>query len=592
MKIQAFSLYLCRKILKNILMEQLCRLLFISFLFVSACVGGGSPSHRLLERADSLLDVRPDSALRLLQEVSPRQLADRGGRMHYALLLMQAKYKNYLPVSEDDTLARELAAYYADAGDAGMQARAYYNLGCVYEDRQEPDLALKAYHEAGRQARRAGDTRTLCRTYNNLAYICLNQGMPGRADSLYAEVEQLARQAGDSVRLAEALLRRGAYQLSLGKEAYPRAEQLIWQGYGLAQNLHSPVILHLAYSFLYALHSYQHQDREALQIAKAFMAMPLDVVSQGKACLLVGSAYSRVAQYDSAAVYLKEALETDDFWVREEACVLLSHMAEQRGDTGQALRWQKEKDRNRLEQQELQRVVKLAVAAREVELEEAMRLQDDAPPSIYYYVLFFAGGLFLWVWLRRIIFHRRATLACPVSLDHVPEGLPEWDFNAFRQDFHQTASFAIMGSIWEYYNQSAAYVRHWGSADTLKFLREAEAWLPGYRAALQHAYPSLNAKDVFLCLLYLAGLNDSQIGILIERDKSSVIRRRQHMLKQKMGQEQTKIDNLLEICMLIPKTAPNAPISDAERSQNAPKMHLSLSEIRAKFAALFRRQNK
>ena len=65
MKIQAFSLYLCRKILKNILMEQLCRLLFISFLFVSACVGGGSPSHRLLERADSLLDVRPDSALRL-----------------------------------------------------------------------------------------------------------------------------------------------------------------------------------------------------------------------------------------------------------------------------------------------------------------------------------------------------------------------------------------------------------------------------------------------------------------------------------------------------------------------------------------------
>ena len=64
------------------------------------------------------------------------------------------------------------------------------------------------------------------------------------------------------------------------------------------------------------------------------------------------------------------------------------------------------------------------------------------------------------------------------------------------------------------------------------------------------------------------------------------------MLKQKMGQEQTKIDNLLEICMLIPKTAPNAPISDAERSQNAPKMHLSLSEMRAKFAALFRRQDK
>ena len=215
-------------------MGHLCRFLFIFLLFVSACAGGGSPSRCLLERADSLLDVRPDSALRLLQEVSPRQLVGRVGRMHYALLLMQAKYKNYLPVSEDDTLARELVSY-----DAGMQARAYYNLGCVYEDRQEPALALKAYHEAGRQARRAGDTRTLCRTYNNLAYISLNQGMPGRADSLYAEVEQLARQAGDSVRLAEALLRRGSYALALGDTAYPLAEQRIKSGYGLARGLHS-----------------------------------------------------------------------------------------------------------------------------------------------------------------------------------------------------------------------------------------------------------------------------------------------------------------------------------------------------------------
>ena len=43
-------------------MGQLSRLLLVSLLFVSACAGGGSPSRCLLERADSLLDVRPDSA--------------------------------------------------------------------------------------------------------------------------------------------------------------------------------------------------------------------------------------------------------------------------------------------------------------------------------------------------------------------------------------------------------------------------------------------------------------------------------------------------------------------------------------------------
>ena len=57
----------------------------------------------------------------------------------------------------------------------------------------------------------------------------------------------------------------------------------------------------------------------------------------------------------------------------------------------------------------------------------------------------------------------------------------------------------------------------------------------------------------------------NKIGILIERDKSSVIRKRQGILRQKMGQGQTKTDNLLEICMLTHKTAINAPTSETRK---------------------------
>ena len=70
-------------------MEQLCRLLFISLLFVSACAGGGSPSRCLLERADSLLDVRPDSALRRVAPVA-RGFAPSVGRQGRADALRPA----------------------------------------------------------------------------------------------------------------------------------------------------------------------------------------------------------------------------------------------------------------------------------------------------------------------------------------------------------------------------------------------------------------------------------------------------------------------------------------------------------------------
>ena len=68
--------------------------------------------------------------------------------------------------------------------------------------------------------------------------------------------------------------------------------------------------------------------------------------------------------------------------------------------------------------------------------------------------------------------------------------------------------------------------------------------------ALMERYPKLTAEDVFLCLLYLLGFKDRQIGILLERNKSTIIRKRQTMLQDKMGKKQTQTENLLKICLL------------------------------------------
>lgn len=575
MKIQAFSLYLCRKILKNILMEQLCRLLFISFLFVSACVGGGSPSHRLLERADSLLDVRPDSALRLLQEVSPRQLADRGGRMHYALLLMQAKYKNYLPVSEDDTLARELVSYYADAGDAGMQARAYYNLGCVYEDRQEPDLALKAYHEAGRQARRAGDTRTLCRTYNNLAYICLNQGMPGRADSLYAEVEQLARQAGDSVRLAEALLRRGSYALALGDTAYPLAEQRIKSGYGLARGLHSATLIRLAYYSLGLLFDYTGHPEEALKTAQEFvLEAQNDTAMLASANLLLGNVYCRLKRYDGADSCLQQVIQMGDCTLRERACALLSHLAEQEGDYERSLRWEKERKKyNQMKRAVFSHEVETAVAAKEVELAESLRSRDVSFSLLGWgmvaLVLLGAGSILIGRVNRR---KKERTPMTKEDLSEVSSGpvMNEpaetvvedepvmWDYSVFKKKMQDTEAGQILASIWSACKKKAVCELRWDVEQREAFLRQVEVFLPGHQQALTEHFPGLTEKEVTVCYLYLLGFSDEQVGIFLERDRSTAYRWRKLMMLHKMGLESTDMDCLVKTCHLRPEIALNA----------------------------------
>ena len=531
-------------------MEQLCRLLFISFLFVSACVGGGSPSRRLLERADSLLDVRPDSALRLLQEVSPRQLADRGGRMHYALLLMQAKYKNYLPVSEDDTLARELVSYYADAGDAGMQARAYYLLGGVYAERQEADHAFRAYHEAARLARQAEDGRTLCLTLNQWAHLCLNHGMAAQGDSLYAETARLARQVGDSVRWAEALLRRGAYALSLGDSAYSRAKRLIEQGYGLARRLRSARLLQLAYLTQSVLYSNTGRMTQALTEAKEYLEnVQEDSANLARACLLMGGTYFQINRHDSAEVYLHRALKADDYAVKESACILLARMAEYEKDYERLAVWERKRSEYLGKRQALKHDTQMAVAAREVELMQALRTRDSKISFLLVgmtiLALLLSGSGVTWIVWRQ----RKRKSGCLQGASVKPEiGFLEWDYRAFRQKMQETDSYRLLGFILYYYKKTSNYGRRWELGDRDAFFREVDGLLPNHRMTFERLYPELTQDEVFCCYLYMLGFSDEQVGILLERTRSTVYRRRKAMMINKMGLESTDIDCLVRAC--------------------------------------------
>lgn len=118
-----------------------------TYLFVSC--QSATPSHSLLLRVDSLMDTHPDSALRLLESIShPENLhpADYG---EYALLLMQAKDRNYTRVT-DDSLIRSAVAYYQNGSDKEREAKAYYYLGRVYENSDRGIEAVEAFLHAAR----------------------------------------------------------------------------------------------------------------------------------------------------------------------------------------------------------------------------------------------------------------------------------------------------------------------------------------------------------------------------------------------------------------------------------------------------------
>ena len=126
-----------------------------------------------LKRADKLMNVRPDSALVILEAVPFEELKGLGERAYYALLLTQARDKNYL-LQTDDSLIQSAVSYYDARKNIPMQARAYYLWGSVLRDKKEYAHAVEKYLIAMEYTKRNADMYLLGRIYGqagNLYYL-------------------------------------------------------------------------------------------------------------------------------------------------------------------------------------------------------------------------------------------------------------------------------------------------------------------------------------------------------------------------------------------------------------------------------------
>ena len=110
-------------------------ILYIVTFIIAGCVACSRDKAAVarLDSADSLMESRPDSALRILESINRDSITSDATKARYALLMSQALDKNYIDVTSDSLIATA-TRYYADRPDSPefmkslfYQARTYYN---------------------------------------------------------------------------------------------------------------------------------------------------------------------------------------------------------------------------------------------------------------------------------------------------------------------------------------------------------------------------------------------------------------------------------------------------------------------------------
>lgn len=308
-------------------------LIAILTALLAACTGK-TDYNTLLVQADSLMASRPDSALHMLEGISTESLSTKADRAYHALLLTQARDKNYIRQT-DDSLIQVAVRYYDSMRDCKMQARAYYYWGSVYRDRNEQAIATEKFLIAIPFAQKAGDKVLLGRIYNNAGYLYYLQELYNKADSIFRQAERIGVQLNDTTLQAEALSMQG--RIKLGQDDYPQAEKKLLQAQAVLGNFNQNGIQANIVRTLSLLYSRTQNKAKALQYAKQNISLQKDTTHCYYAFFTLGEAYFQAGQYDSATYYINKSLASSDYGIKTNAYMRLADITRIQGKTAASL---------------------------------------------------------------------------------------------------------------------------------------------------------------------------------------------------------------------------------------------------------------
>ena len=103
------------------------------------------------------------------------------------------------------------------------------------------------------------------------------------------------------------------------------------------------------------------------------------------------------------------------------------------------------------------------------------------------------------------------------------------DITSFLAAHNEKAYIHKMERILDYHKSYADYEEHLSVEDFNALTYDVNQYFDGFIELLKKQYPSLTKSDIHFYILFLMGYSDIEVGILTERDRSSVYRRRKRI---------------------------------------------------------------
>ena len=146
-------------------MKQTSHILMLMLLLLACCITSCS-NHRqqeALNRAESLMEAHPESALTILEGIEKSELGSKEEQARYALLISMALDKNYIDTTSFDVIQPAID-YYLKSGNPTEKLRTYYYQGRIFQNKKDRDNALNSFIKGIDVSSDSDDSLSIART--------------------------------------------------------------------------------------------------------------------------------------------------------------------------------------------------------------------------------------------------------------------------------------------------------------------------------------------------------------------------------------------------------------------------------------------
>lgn len=528
------------------------------FLLVACNPQNQAPT--LLREAQSLVEDRPDSALKLIDSIFyPEKSLKKKEYMEYIVTRVQARRKTQIPV-KDDTLIFKAIEYFSQKDKEVRNASlATFYGGSVYREQKNYEKAMHLYKEAVSYALTIKDLDLQGLIHYNIGDLLADEGLYMKALEEYREAERLYNLSNDvDDKRAYCFSAIGRMHLLLGN--VDDALSAFYSGFKLAETAKDIVLQSLLTQNLSIAYCEIKQYKQAENYLYKSFVLNQNVEELPRYYLNFAKLYQFTKQPDSVVVYvnyLKQEIEqSNNLYLKASAYDFLAEWEKQQARYAEAFLYQNQRMEvltNIMENRNKQSVYAIQ------QKYDFEKYQNRYNQKLVLYqrwiinllIILIIGGVLISLFMSRHKRIRQLAMQKIATLKEMNRDL-EISNNQKRQDLRRQLlwRFDVAKKVLEMNKSSISQKEKIMLQQLNRTLygdtNSEERWdilfhtfndtLPGFADKIRETYSDLTESEFRICLLTYSGFRVKEIALILEQSNNTIQTRRTQ-LRKKIGIE-------------------------------------------------------